>query len=173
LAAPFITRNVIMLELLHTRVTLTKLGTWTFAAVGELPFKPKTHFGVLKVNGRIDGVTFENCSLMPMKKGGHFLPVSAALRKQLGKQAGDEVELQLFIAAELAGLDVSLADFRDCLAEVPAALQAFEALPPVQQQQWLSWVAQATSDEQKVARMEAALEQLGGANPAGLVFAAH
>jgi hypothetical protein len=174
-----------MLELLNIRVTLEKFagkGSWTFARIGKLPIKPRTHFGLVKVCGRLDEVALEKGTLMPFGKGGHFLPVNAALRKQLGKQAGDEVQLQLFALEEPAALSISLADFTDCLAEVPAALLAFQTLAPAQQQQWLGWVAAADNDELQVARMEAAMQQLGagtalppevgaGSYPAGLVSA--
>lgn len=159
-----------MLELLNTRVTLVKSngkGGWTYAPVGLLPEAPKTHFGVLKVCGRIDAVLVENCTLFPMGQGRRLLAVNAALRKKLGKQAGDEVQLQLFLAPDNVDLGISLADFTDCLAESPAALRAFRALPTAARQQWLRWVGDAASEPQQVARVEAALARLGRVGASG------
>ncbi|GAA4352754.1 YdeI/OmpD-associated family protein [Hymenobacter saemangeumensis] len=163
-----------MLELFNGPVTLEKFsgkGAWTYAPVGVLAQAPKTHFGVLKVTGRIDEVMLNDCALMPMGQGRRFLAVNAALRKQLGKQAGDVVQLQLFAQEERAALEhISLADFTDCLAEVPAALRTFQALPLARQQAWLRWVDEAEADEQKVTRVEAALallERGQAAVPAG------
>jgi len=160
-----------MLELFNGPVTLGKFpgkGAWTYAPVGVLPNAPKTHFGVLKVSGRIDEIALNGVALMPMGEGRRFLAVNAALRKQLGKQAGDVVKLQLFSVEEPTALSgISLADFTECLAEVPAALQAFQGLTAAQQQAWLSWVDAAASDEQKVARVEAALVQLAQESSAG------
>ncbi|WP_426058589.1 DUF1905 domain-containing protein [Hymenobacter sp. B1770] len=155
-----------MLELFNAEVTLERFpgkGGWTFAPVGQLPFKVKTHFGNLKVCGRLDEVVLAEAHLMPMGKGLRFLPVNAELRKKLGKQAGDAVHLQLFVAEETEELAVSMADFAECLAEVPAALGAFQGLAAAAQQAWLAWVTQAEGDEQRVARIEQAIVQLSGA----------
>ncbi|OGX83386.1 hypothetical protein BEN47_03595 [Hymenobacter lapidarius] len=161
-----------MLELFNAQVILVKFpgkGGWTYAPVGELPFKPKTHFGVLKVRGRLDEVALDGAHLMPMGKGARFLPVNAALRKKLGKQAGDTVHLQLFAVEEPTAMTVSLDDFVECLADAPAAFHRFEALAPAQQRQWLGWVAAADTEEQQVARVETAVLLLaeGGKVPLG------
>ena len=155
-----------MLELFNAQVTLAKFsgkGGWTYAPVGQLPFKSPTHFGVLKVRGRLDAVVVEDAHLMPMGKGARFLPVNAALRKKLGKQAGDAVHLQLFAVEDPAARAISLADLTECLAEVPAALSAFQGLARPQQQAWLDWIDQVGADDQQVTRVEQAIAQLGAA----------
>ncbi|MBF9236182.1 DUF1905 domain-containing protein [Hymenobacter sp. BT683] len=154
-----------MLELFNAEVTLERFpgkGGWTYAPVGQLPFKVKTHFGNLKVRGQLDEVVLAEAHLMPMGKGLRLLPVNAELRKRLGKQAGDVVHLQLFAIEAPSALAVSLADFTECLAEVPAALGAFQQLTAAEQQAWLAWVSHAEADEEKVARIEQAMAQLGG-----------
>jgi hypothetical protein len=160
-----------MVELFNAEVTLTRFpgkGGWTYAPVGQLPFKVKTHFGNLKVCGRLDEVALEEAHLMPMGKGLRFLPVNAELRKKLGKQTGDVVRLQLFAVEEPDnGLRVSLADFTDCLAEVPAALAAFEQLTHAGQEQWLNWVSAVDTEIQQLARVETALQQLSRGLPGG------
>ncbi|HEX4401259.1 MAG TPA: DUF1905 domain-containing protein [Galbitalea sp.] len=53
-------------------------------------------FGSLKsvrVDARVDGVLIENTGLMPTGSGELMLSVSAALRKKLGKNVGDEVHV--------------------------------------------------------------------------------
>jgi hypothetical protein len=159
-----------MLELFNAEVTLEKFpgkGGWTFAPVGLLPFKVKTHFGNLKVCGQLDEVVLAEAHLMPMGKGLRFLPVNAELRKKLGKQAGDVVHMQLFVVEESEALSVSMEDFTECLAEVPAALGAFQGLGESEQQAWLAWVTQAEGDEQRVARIEQALAQLSAVGVTG------
>ena len=151
-----------MLELFNAEVTLEKFpgkAGWTYAPVGQLPFKVKTHFGNLKVSGRLDEVVLTDAHLMPMGKGLRFLPVNAALRKRLGKQAGDAVHLQLFAVEEPDAPAISLADFKECLAEVPGVLGAFEALPKLQQQELFGQVTAADS-EQQVTQVEAVIAQL-------------
>ena len=157
-----------MLELFNAEVMLEKFaskGGWTYAPVGQLPFKVKTHFGNLKVCGQLDDVALAEAHLMPMGQDRRLLPVNAALRKRLGKQAGDVVHLQLFAMEEPANPAVSLADFTECLAEVPAAQRAFAALTAPQQQALFEQVASAGDEQQQVTQVEAVIAQLvhGGA----------
>lgn len=143
-------------------VTLEKFpgkGGWTYAPIGKLPFKVRTHFGVVKVNGLLDGVAFENRTLMSMGQGQRFVSVSAELRKQLGKQAGDVVRLRLELVEAAPTEAISMADLEECLAEQALALQAFRQLMPLQREKWLTWV-QSGSEEQRIGKVETALVQL-------------
>jgi hypothetical protein len=61
----------------------------------EVP-KSAAAFGSLRsvrVDARVDEVLVENMGLMPTGSGELMLSVSAALRKKLGKDVGDEVHV--------------------------------------------------------------------------------
>lgn len=49
----------------------------------------------VKVDATVDEIEVKNTGLMPTGSGGHMLSISAKLRKQLGKDIGDDVNVTL------------------------------------------------------------------------------
>ena len=49
----------------------------------------------VRVDCTVDGVAVDNMGLMVTGSGGHMLSISAKLRKKLGKNIGDSVEVRL------------------------------------------------------------------------------
>ena len=111
--------------LVHKKYKLEKFagkGGWTYVRIpGILPDK-KIPFGWVKVKGSIDDYEISNYRLAPFGNGRLFLPVKAAIRKKIGKEEGDWVEIILF--ADNDPLEIPI-EFIECLRDEPEAYMHF------------------------------------------------
>lgn len=71
----------------------TNVGAWTCVVIDDVHELFGTR-GLVKIRGMIDGEAFTG-ALMAQGDGSHRLPVRAALREAIGKQAGDTVHVRI------------------------------------------------------------------------------
>jgi hypothetical protein len=136
---------------------MTGKGGWTYVVLPHVPrnsFKP---FNWLKVKGSVDHVPLEQYKLMPMKGGGLFLPVKAALRKQLGKEAGDSVKVVLYADDAPYGIPDEL---KECLQFEPPSYERFMQLSESAQKQCVEWIYEAKTEETKARRIARVIDRM-------------
>ena len=126
-------------------------GGWTYAEIPEIQQNPENPFGWVKVKGRIDDFELQHYKLMPMGNGKLFLPVKAAIRKKIGKTAGDWVEIRL--EPDDSPVEVP-PELIACLElEGEAYKKSFLALNQGQQKSYIDWVYEAKTEETKAKRI--------------------
>ena len=134
-------------------------GGWTYAAIPEIPQNKKSPFGWVKVRGSIDEYPLEQYKLMPMGNGQLFLPVKAAIRKKIKKEAGDFVHVILYL--DETPLEIP-EEILDCFKYEPTeTYQNFMAFTEGERKGYLDWIYSAKTDETKVTRIAKMMERVG------------
>lgn len=121
-----------------------------------MPHLPKKKNGTVRVRGSIDAYALENCHIWAMKAQ-TFFAVKAEIRKAIGKQEGDKVQLTLYLDEPVAA---QTDDFLLCLQQEPQLLKHFNKMPVAARNEMTQWIFAAGSEDEKITRMGRALEQL-------------
>jgi hypothetical protein len=135
-----------------------KPGGWTYLVVPAAQAKKlKAVKKSFRVKGTLDAFAFEKTSLLAMGTGDFFLPVNAAIRKGIGKSAGNKV----LVAIELDEGKLKLSrDLVQCLKEDPEASKFFDTLSPYMQYFYSNWIESAKSSHTKTRRLVAVVNAL-------------
>ena len=133
-------------------------GGWTYAAIPEIVQNKNAPFGWVKVKGSIDGYPLKQYKLMPMGNGQLFLPVKAAIRKKIKKEAGDFVHIILYLDETPLETPEEIVDcFKN---EPPQIYQTFMAFTEGERKSYLDWIYSAKTDETKVERIAEMMKKL-------------
>lgn len=133
-------------------------GGWTYAAIPDVPLSRENPFGWVKVKGRIDDYELKQYKLMPMGNNSLFLPLKAAVRKSIGKQAGDWVHVRLFADESLPEVpEELLLCFEN---EDKSCLENFEALGEGAQKAYIDWIYASKTEATKANRIAKMMDRL-------------
>ncbi len=132
-------------------------GGWTCAAIPEIAPDKHAYFGWVRVKGRIDSYELKSFHLMPMGNGQLFLPVKAEVRKKLKKQAGDWVQVTLYLDSTPQEVPEELLL---CLQDEPLAHEQFLKCTQREQKDYIDWIYNAKTDDLKVQRIVQTIQKL-------------
>lgn len=132
-------------------------GGWTYAVIPRTIVNSGVPFGWVRVRGTIDTYEVKAFNLMPIKGGDLFLPVKAEIRKQIKKEAGDHIQVTLFV--DNLPLDIP-EELKICLEMEPEASKTFYSYPDGEQKAFVNWIYSAKKDETKVNRIAKTIEML-------------
>jgi hypothetical protein len=134
----------------------TRHKGWIYLLIDNAK-KVDGRFPKLKVKGTIDGFPISNTILASYGKEGYVLPVRAEIRKEIGKDAGDEVKVILYPDESKLEIPEELAL---CLSEEPKAAKFFYSLSDNEKRMYVLWVTSAKKIETKADRIAKSLERL-------------
>jgi hypothetical protein len=133
-------------------------GGWTYIRVPEISPNKKNPFGWVTVSGHIDTVSLTQHKLLPFGDGSLFLPVKASIRKKINKEAGDTVQLSIYIDESKTVIpEEIIACFRQ---EPKHCYQNFINLPQGQQKAFIDWIYEAKTTATQTKRIVSMLERL-------------
>jgi hypothetical protein len=124
------------------------------------PYDVQKEFGT---NGRVpvkatfDGVPYSG-SLIKYGHPQHMLGILSEVRKQIGKQPGDTVEVVLWKDEQERVLDVP-APFKNLMKE-EGVLGIFEKLSYTHKKEYCRWITEAKKDETREKRVKRSIEML-------------
>lgn len=110
-----------------------------------------------RVKGRLDQLEVSGLALIPVGGGNYILALKSGLRKQLRKEKGAVVVLELEEDKDAYVLNAAL---MDCLADEPAAMEFFQSLAPSHQVYFSKWIDSARTEGTQVARIARAVSAL-------------
>ncbi len=126
-------------------------GGWTYAEIPEVQPDKHAWFNWVKVHGYIDDFEIKHARLMPTGNGKLFLPVKAAIRKAIRKEAGDRVHIVLYpdnLKVELPQQIIDCFELED-----NSLIELFRQKSENQQQEIIDWIYEAKKEETKARRI--------------------
>ena len=110
-----------------------------------------------RVKGKLDELTLSQVAVLPLGDGEFIIPVNAAMRRGIRKEAGASVRVAL--EADDSPMPLST-ELLVCLEDSPDALAYFQQLSPGHQRYFSQWIDEAKTLETKTKRLTQAVQGL-------------
>lgn len=105
----------------------------------------------IRVRGRIDQVPVQGMCLMPVKYDGFILPLKKSLRRDLRKEAGASVVVNLEHDVDFK---IEMPDDLEvCLADEEELLERFLGMPKSHQNYFINWLNTAKTEPTRTKRL--------------------
>jgi hypothetical protein len=124
------------------------------------PYDAKEEFGTrgrVAVKATFDGAAYRG-SLVKYGPPQHMLPVVRGILEQIGKGAGDTIDVVVWKDEEVRTVDVP-AEFEKLLKK-EKLWAGFEKLSYTHRKEYCRWIAEAKKEETRQRRLEKAVEML-------------
>ena len=132
---------------------------WTYIDIPSKiaeQIKPGNRIGY-RVKGKLDNWNFEGIALLPMGNGNFILTLNATVRKQIRKQKGAMLNVQLEEDTKPFQYNK---DFMESLDYEPRAKEFFNSLSGSHRHYFSKWIDSAKTEQTKVKRIAMAVNAL-------------
>ena len=133
-------------------------GGWTYVEIPEIAQNKKNPFGWVTVSGCIDDHELKQYKLMPMGNGKLFLPVKAAIRKKIKKEAGDSVKISIKVDESPTEIPEEI---KACFEQESQELwNTFLEYTDGQKKAFIDWIYAAKNDDTRARRIIEMLDKV-------------
>jgi hypothetical protein len=126
---------------------------WTYVFIPQaiaLQIKPDCRKS-FRVKGKLDNVPVEGMAFVPMGEGDFILALNGSLRKQLKKEEGDALNLEL---EEDKEFKIEMPhDLELCLSDEKHFIENFLKMPKSHQNYFINWLNTAKTDKTRTKRL--------------------
>lgn len=132
------------------KAKLEKMGSWV---VVKVPFDVKKTYGsagYVRVKVTIEHLSLKT-SLMPMGEGVHCFPVKADMRKEMGKNSGDTVNVVLEKDPEERIIEMPV-ELKGALKASKEAKKLFDSYTPAVRREYCKYIAEGKKKETREKR---------------------
>lgn len=147
--------------LIHQSYLLKKFpgkGGWTYCDIPEIKPNKENPFGWVEVEGFVDDYPIEFYKLMPKGNGQLFMPVKAAIRKKIKKEAGDEVMIRLRLCQQIFTFPQLIEDAFEY--EDDNVIEKMNLMSENEKKLFSKWIMETTNPDTQAQRINVMIDKI-------------